>query len=220
MAYCLAPQPRLVCAEYFQSTLVVTATLIKTTTIPQNDPDVPVAWTYTLRVNRTFRGEAPATVQVYEENSSSRAGFTWVNGQEYLLFLNYDRDDHTIWELDGCGNSGPITRRRAALSAVRAIQKTRDSMIQGVVGGRGQPLFSGLHVEAMGASGRFTAITDKNGEFRMRVPPGRYRVNVVEAGRYFDDLPLGLTYSDIDDPLEAGGCAQVQFDELPSPPGP
>ena len=219
MTFCLAPQPRLACAEYFNSAFVVTATLTKTTPIPENSPTYPDARIYTLRVNRILRGKPPATVQVYEENSSGRAGFDWVRGQEYLLFLNYDENDHTLWELDGCGNSGPITRAATALSAIRAIQTARgSSMIQGVVGGRGAPLLSGMHIEAQGQAGRFAAITNDKGEFRMSVPPGRYTVNVVAAGRFFDSRDL--SYSDIERPLEPGGCAQIQFDELPAPPGP
>lgn len=231
MPFCLAPQPRLVCAEYFNSTIVVTATLTKTTPIP-GGAGYPQAWIYTLRINRTLRGKPPATMQVYEENSSGRAGFAWVPGQGYLLFLNhaengealwndlynYTENDHTFWELDGCGNSGPITKAAAALSAIRAIQTARGSMIQGVVGGfYGQPLLSGIHVEAQG-QGRFAAMTDDKGKFQMHVPPGRYTVSVVEPGRFFD-YP-DVTYSDIERPLEPGGCAQIQFVELPAPPGP
>ncbi len=221
MTFCLAPQPRLACAEYFNSAFVVTATLTKTTPIP-GGAGYPQAWIYTLRINRILRGKPLATVQVFEENSSGRAGFAWVPGQGYLLFLNhaengealwndlynYTENDHTFWELDGCGNSGPITKAAAALSAIRAIQTARgSSMIQGVVGGRGAPLLSGMHIEAQGQAGRFAAITNDKGEFRMSVPPGRYTVNVVEAGRFFDSRDL--SYSDIERPLEPGGCAHT-----------
>jgi len=235
MPFCLAPQPRLVCAEYFRSTLVVTATLITTTPIPEDEPDSPYARVYALRVNRTLRGKAPATLQVYEENSSGRAGFDWVRGREYLLFLNLASDDDatyarvdsnleashlTFWELDGCGNSAPTSRAAAALSAIKAIQTgPGGSVIQGVVRTRyGQTPLSGMHVEAQGQDRRFAAITDKNGEFRMRVTPGRYTVKVIDAGRFFDYGEL--SYSDIDDPLEPGECAQVEFRELPAPPSP
>jgi hypothetical protein len=218
MPFCLAPQPRLVCAEYFNSAFVVTATLTKATTIPEN-ASAPVARIYTLRVNRILRGKPQVVVQVFEENSSGRAGFAWVLGQEYLLFLSYSENDHTLWELDGCGNSGPITRAATALSVIGAIQTARgSSTIQGVVGGYGGPLLSGMHIEARGQAGRFAAITDDKGEFQMRVALGQYSVNVIEAGRYFDRFDLG--YSDIEKPLEPGGCAQIQFIELPAPLSP
>ena len=108
LPFCLVPQPRLVCAEYFRSQLVVKATLVQTATLhDKDDPDGISAYVYTLQLNQGIRGSVIGRLQVYEENSSGRAGFSWVPGREYLLFLNYSENDHTLWELDGCGNSGP-----------------------------------------------------------------------------------------------------------------
>ena len=115
LPFCLVPQPRLVCAEYFRSELVIKATLIQTTARHDvDDPEGISAYVYTMQVNQVLRGSATGRLQVYEENSSGRAGFTWVPGREYLLFLNYNQNDHTLWELDGCGNSGPRQRRVSA----------------------------------------------------------------------------------------------------------
>src|SRR5580700_10014289 len=94
MAFCKFPQPRLVCAEYFASSLVVEATLVQTDMQhDKDDPEGISAYVYTLRVNRTLRGKAVGTVRVYEGNDSGRAPFSWVPGKDYLLFLFYEASD-------------------------------------------------------------------------------------------------------------------------------
>ena len=105
---CNDPRPRLVCAEYFASQVVVEATLEKVTDIREKeDPEGIAARLYSLRVNLLLRGEIAGTFRVYEGNDSGRATFDWKPGQAYLLFLFYSKAEKS-WELDGCGNSGPL----------------------------------------------------------------------------------------------------------------
>ncbi len=149
---------------------------------------------------------------MYEENSSGRAGFSWVRGQEYLLFLNYNENDHTLWELDGCGNSGPLNRAAAALSAIDAIKTSRSSTIRGVITEQALSTpIAGVHVEAQSGNLLFTAVTNRRGEFQFDVPPGRYSVSAVEKGRLFREGDY--SYQDLDNPIEPGGCAQVLLAE-------
>ena len=55
-SFCSDPQPRLVCAEYFASQLVVEATLLQTREVhDKGDPESISAFVYTLRVERVFR---------------------------------------------------------------------------------------------------------------------------------------------------------------------
>lgn len=76
MAVCNVPQPRLVCAEYFASRVVVEATLLRTRTVrDSDDPEGVAAYVYTLRSGRVLRGDIAAQFQIYEENSSGRAAF-------------------------------------------------------------------------------------------------------------------------------------------------
>src|ERR1700751_6025463 len=57
LPFCLVPQPRLVCAEYFRSQLVVKATLVQTNTLhDKDDPDGIRAYVYTVQVNQVIRG--------------------------------------------------------------------------------------------------------------------------------------------------------------------
>jgi hypothetical protein len=217
MAFCSVPQPRLVCAEYFASQLVVEATLLQT---EKDDPVYPSAFVYTLRVNQTLRGKTSGTIRVYEGNDSGRATFDWVSGREYLLFLFYSTTDKS-WELDGCGNSGPLSGRGMALSEIAAIKAARgDGAIHGVVRGNERVPFapiSGVHVEAQGTTGRYAATTNDKGEFQIKVPAGQYIVRASQNGILFDMADFSY-----EDPsmirIEPGGCAQVEFAELGSPP--
>src|SRR5260370_41424663 len=74
--------PRLICAEYSQSRLVVIAKLTRKQHFqPKGAQDFFV---YYLETGRTLRGEVGETLRVREENSSGRASFTWSLGKTYL----------------------------------------------------------------------------------------------------------------------------------------
>jgi hypothetical protein len=214
MPFCQVPQPRLVCAEYFASELVIEASLVQTSIVSdKDDPEGISAHIYTLRVDEVLRGKAVDKIRVYEGNDSGRATFDWVPERQYLLFLlGSDKDG---WRLDGCGNSGPLNRAKTALSKIDSIKTARDGgTIQGVVSSQALSDFvSGVHVEAQGATGRYEATTNEKGEFQIRVPTGRYSVRAIETGRSFGEADFSY-----EDPrqlqIEPGGCAQVQLAEL------
>ncbi|MFZ1083406.1 MAG: carboxypeptidase-like regulatory domain-containing protein [Terracidiphilus sp.] len=221
LSFCTQPQPRLVRAEYFDNELVVEATLVRTHNIIEGgDPEAIIARVYTLRVNRTFRGEMVKTIRVYEENATSRAAFRWVLKRGYLLFLDYDTSEKA-WELDGCGNSGLIDNAGSALHEISAIKamKYRDGLIQGIVSD--QALASPIpevRVEAHGTAGNFAAETDKKGEFRINVPPGQYTVRAIDE----DDVTYATFELSYNDPrkvrLEPGSAVQIQFIQVANPP--
>jgi hypothetical protein len=214
VAFCSAPQPRLVCAEYFSSSLIVQATLVGITHVPETRDQLD-AYVYSLRVNRVMRGQAPQSIRVYEENSSGRATFNWVPRTDYLLFLFPDQQEKGMWGLDGCGNSGPLSKAATALADIAKVKSGTNGggMIQGVVNGPNfvrQNPSSGIHVDARGASGLFHAVTNEKGEFRINVPAGKYAVSVNEPGLNY--RPFEFTYEDPDNlQIQPGGCGQVQF---------
>ncbi len=120
---CSLPQPRLACVEYFASEVVAEATLVKTGTIRYKEyPEGVAAYVYSLRADRVIRGHIATVFRVYEGNDSGRATFDWKIGRKYLLFLFYSGPDKS-WELDGCGNSGPLSRAKAVLEEIDAIQR-------------------------------------------------------------------------------------------------
>jgi hypothetical protein len=123
-----------------------------------------------------------------------------------LLFLFYSGPDKS-WELDGCGNSGPLSGATVALEEIHMIQRRHGAgFIHGVV----SPPVSGVSVEARGASGRYTATTNAKGDFEIKVPPGRYAVRATKTGFSFNTADFSY-----DNPqnirIQAGGCTQVQF---------
>jgi hypothetical protein len=221
MAFCSEPQPRLVCAEYFARQLVVEATLIQINELhDKDDPEYVSAHVYTLRLNQAFRGKIAGTIRVYEGNDSGRAPFDWVAGREYLLFLFYAASEKS-WELDGCGNSGPLSEAKLALSEIATIKAARGGgVIHGVVRDSEELPFTvipGVRVEAQGATGRYSATTNEKGEFQMDVPAGKYTVHAVGNGLFFDRALFSY-----EDPsnihIEPGGCAQVEFAKVARPP--
>jgi hypothetical protein len=213
LGFCNLPQPRLVCAEYFASEVVVEATLVKVKTIrDREDPEAILAYVYTLHTDRIFRGRIATVFREYEGNDSGRATFEWKIGRRYLLFLSYWGLQKS-WTLDGCGNSGPLSKAKGALEEIAVLQRRRgDGVIHGAVSEHDQPgPVSGILVEARGGGKVYTATTNARGEFEIKVPPGRYVVWAEKAGYSF-----GAADVSYEDPnglqVEPGGCVQVQLD--------
>jgi Carboxypeptidase regulatory-like domain len=155
---------------------------------------------------------------VYEGNDSGRATFGWVQGKEYLLFLFYAASEKS-WELDGCGNSGPLDKANLALSEIAAIKAARGGgVIHGVVSEQAvSASIAGVSVEAQGPSGRYAATTNEKGEFQLSVPAGRYVLRASKDGADFG--PADISYEDPRNVrIEPGGCAQVQFARVERPP--
>jgi hypothetical protein len=75
-AYCNVPQPRLICAEYFASQVVVEATLTQARVIhDKDDPGGIAANVYTMNADEVLRGTISSTFEVLEPNDSGRATF-------------------------------------------------------------------------------------------------------------------------------------------------
>ena len=205
---CNDPRPRLVCAEYFASKVVVEATLVRVKSIhDRNDPDGGAAYVYKLNANRVIRGDIDDAFRVYEANDSGRATFGWKIGRRYLLFLSYS-DSDKVWELDGCGNSGPVSGAKAVLKQIDAIQASHgNGVIHGAIS---QQESSQVRVEARGTNGVYTTKTNSKGEFEMEVPPGQYDVRAIRKGLSF--YTADFSYENPHKlQIEPGGCAQVQL---------
>ena len=215
VAFCRAPQPRLVCAEYFHGKAVVIAKLAGVTTV-KDDYDAVTGTYYSMTVEQELRGTTPRLFRVYVANDGGRAKFDWKLGSSYLLFL-HEQIPNGAWVIDGCGNSGPTDSKQSALDQVDMIDHTSNrAKIQGAVGGKSFYLpLSGVQVEASGPGGVVKAETNAAGKFEMRVTPGKYQVRALSPGKSF--VAADISYENPDDVvLESGGCAQVQFVESAS----
>jgi hypothetical protein len=70
------PLPRLVCAEYSVSKVVVEATLAQIQGVhDKDDTEAILAYIYTLHSDRGLRGEIGQDFTVYESNDRGRATF-------------------------------------------------------------------------------------------------------------------------------------------------
>ena len=212
MAYCRLPQPRLVCAEYSLSQLVVEATLLRTDAIyEKGDPQAIAARIYTLNVNKVLHGAASGKVRVSEGNDSGRARFDWTPGRKYLLFL-FRVQNGNSWAIDGCGNSGPLSQSGSVLRQLDSIQSAHVGVISGVVLQSDSQLpYTDVQVVALGKGGHYAAKTGRNGEFLIKVPEGEYSLSASKTG--FSFSKKDISYEDPDQlRIGPGGCAQVQFE--------
>jgi hypothetical protein len=213
--FCFYPQPRRVCAEYYATTVVVEARLLRATV--NRDKQYPagiLSRNYQMSTSLILRGNIDESFQIHEENDSGRAGFYWVRGRSYLLFLTYDKQTKA-WVLDGCGNSGPLSKAGSALARIEMIKRhPNQGMIAGQVSVEG--LAGGIpdvRLQARGSAGTFIAKTNEDGQFRLRVPIGHYELHAKEAGITFRDFDFSYERS-ADLNLQPGGCVQVQITEV------
>lgn len=218
LALCSLPQPCLVCAEYYRSELIIDGTLIRVdNNLYDHDPQAITSRDYTMSVEKVFRGKIKGNIRIHEENDSGRASFDWIRGRKYLLFLFYTPKDNA-WELDGCGNSAPLIKANKTLVEIRLLATASgDGVIHGTVSTyETKRTPDGVHIEATGEAGHFSADTDDDGAFQIKVPAGQYAVRAALKGRFF--RVDSISYDDPDKiQIHPGGCAQIQFEEFDTP---
>jgi hypothetical protein len=210
MTLCEMPHPRLVCAEYFKSQAVVQAKLVSVKYVPERNG--ASSHLYRMQTLKVQRGEIGQSFDIYEENSSGRATFDWKPGRPYLLFLHFYSKADGGWVIDGCGNSGPLSKAQVALKKIDEISQAKDGIIQVVIGGNwtsySAPL-RGARVRARDSEHSYWATTNSSGVANVHVPSGEYKVSIP------GERNLTLFDLSYEDPqkvtIEAGGCAQIQF---------
>ena len=211
-AYCNIPQPRLICAEYFASQVVVEATLTQDRAIHyKEDPDGIAANVYTMNADEVLRGTISSTFEVFDPNDSGRATFDLVRGKKYTLFLFYSPLVKS-WEFDSCGNSGLLTGSNPVRPAIEALRHAHGpGVIQGLVSRQelDKPV-AGVHVEAKGATGVYRAVTSETGAFRIQVPPGDYSVAAIDNRWLFSKADISYENPQKAQ-IQSGGCVQIQF---------
>ena len=211
-AACRLPQPRRVCQEYFSEPVVVVAKLVRSRRVEPIHPGGVDGTYYSMEATGYVKGNILKRFQVYEENSSGRATFEWKRGEKYLLFIRYSREDRG-WELDGCGNSGPMTLAKKTIDEIAIVKNGPAAQtIEGEIASV-ESLPSSVVVKITGEE-KTRTVPVENRRFRLRVEPGAYAVMPLQAGWQFQadefsyDAPQGIK-------LAAGQCAQVQFQGSP-----
>lgn len=105
--------------EYRASDVVVVGTVVRATPVPLSR-DFQEGTAYTVRVNETLKGKAPAQLRLFSENSGAR--FPMRVGTKYLLFI--DHLERSV--IDNCGNSGTLATRRRAVAAAHRLRHSSD----------------------------------------------------------------------------------------------
>ena len=200
VAVCPKPDPK-VCGEFFKSDAVFVGTVLSER-IDGGDYNSITGWTYGLRVERVFRGPSLKTIAVFTANDSAR--YLLELGRQYLLFASHEGGGQ--WVIGGCGNSGLLSDVKTKIREIEDVRKSTSGAIESRVGlntGLG-----GIRVVVHGSGKTFAAVTDRNGLFRMTVPPGRYSAKIETSRAHVFDL----SYDDPSDFIvPKGGCAQLQF---------
>lgn len=211
--FCLQPAPPSICAEYFRSALVVEGTRVAHKRVAVGrGRDALDGDLYTFEVNAAYRGYAPKSVELFDENSSGRLTFEIAKGGKYLLFLMKPSQSKS-YSADGCGNSGPANERPSALAQIESLEHSTGGGLIEVKVSKGPGLQGPLADFPVTLTGTESATsqTDKDGWARFKVPLGIYSVTASHAGWTVSQFDLPYEDARNIQLKEHGQCSQVQL---------
>ena len=103
--------------EFERSVAVLVGTVVGERATPAQE-NFYEGVTYSVKTEETLRGQAPAIVELFSENSSGR--FPMEKGRKYVLFIYKGLNRLAV---DNCGNSGLYTEKQDVLKVVRQLAK-------------------------------------------------------------------------------------------------
>lgn len=196
------PAPR-VCAAFSSADAVVAGHL--------SDERVGWEWTsWELRVERRYKGAAPARVRIYTPSTSARG--TLDDGRRNILFLTRANGRLTIGGRDPNGGGAAVEAEVRKLAARPARGPGTIALL--VASEQGEAL-RGVRVrlEQAGVKGARIVRTDAAGRARLRAAPGRWTAEVTEPG-WTSRFSL-YTYDRADGfDLAPGGCADLRLEPM------
>jgi hypothetical protein len=108
-------------SEYRTSKAVGIGTVMSEKTVPETPDGFFLDGTaYQVRVDEIFRGDLPATVNIFSENTSGR--FPMNVGSKYLMFV-YAAHGRLL--IDYCGNSGLLSKSSQVLQQVEKLAQKK-----------------------------------------------------------------------------------------------
>ena len=118
-AVCVNGHPSVI-KEFRHSKIVAIVTVISARSVPESsDGHFYEGTIYEAKIERQFRGASLPTVQIFNENSSGR--FDMTIGARYLLFIY---QEHRKLRVDGCGNSGEVSKDSSVLEQAEKLART------------------------------------------------------------------------------------------------
>jgi hypothetical protein len=231
--YCFQPYPTVRC-EFLNSDAVFVGTVLSARVVPPGAkpiPSVPIGfsgidgWVFELSVQEMFRGPRTSKIVVFTTNDDARAVLT--KGETVLLFASYldvshpDDEDlasefNSRFEIFNCGNLALASKAQAAIRELRTLRVPKDAEVEGqvFVQDTGAPL-SDIKVVIRGDGKSLQVISDRDGWFRVRVPPGDYSAEVKGNPRW-KVVPSGAAADNpADFTTRKGRCSGLQFFATP-----
>jgi hypothetical protein len=205
--FCFKPSPTVSC-EFLNSDAVFSGKVISVRAI--SDGQFADGWYYRVRVEQHFRGPRTPVVEVYTGNDSGR--FPLQTGDEYLLFA---RTYKGLLEIANCGNSALLSEATGAIRELEKLSIPQDACIEGRISFSGIPdtgsHVSGVHILIKGEGTSYNAISDRDGWFRLHLPPGKYSAE-IEQIPHWNIVAYDLSFADPNHFVaNRGRCIGLQF---------
>lgn len=196
--------------EFFKADLVFSGTVLSQKYVEKELPargrmHGDSEWFYRVNVSEVFKGPAAKVLTVLTFDRDTR--YPLDTGRDYLLFA-YRYGDLLV--IDSCGSNAPLQKSGKAIASIKGISQAKDGEIEGWVA----PITSGIklgdiNVVVRGGSAVYRVVTDKEGYFRFRAPPGHYRMEFTN-GEYFANGGDTFWYNPDGFLLHAGETASLQ----------
>lgn len=138
----------------------------------------------TFAVKKQLRGTLGTGVKTVTVSSGGMCGALFTQGQSYVVYA-----DGKPGSLSAslCSRTRPLSEAREDLEYAAALPKRTLAVVEGEVsieddGGDESRLHKrpGVEVRAQGTA--FAARTDRQGHYRLELPPGEYKLEVVDPG--------------------------------------
>ena len=209
-AICPFPRPA-PCSLYFKADAVFVGTVKSDWQLPE-DRKHDDGTAYRLTVSRWFKGGNTKSVIVYSGSNSGREPLD--ENKTYLVFATKGDDKahpFIIWCYDTFSDE-EFAKAVADTETVIVANRRHDPPTITVIVGdadmpKGDSLIEGVRVDISGPNGVLHGTTNKNGEFKVQVPPGTYRVNL--PGRRYQGSVYGNAYESGRVAVSYGECAFV-----------
>ncbi len=174
LAYCPMPEPK-ICSVFFGSDKVFYGTVNRVEHVGAHgvvtNPDEDWEnYRYTVAVREAFKADVAPTETVTSGNDSAR----WVAtvGERRMFYVTQGQVGSLCSPIDEGKNA------KRAIAQIRALPDAHGATVEGAIVDTQRPWhpMAGTRITVLGGGRTYTAITNRAGEFRIDVPPGRYRI--------------------------------------------
>lgn len=125
-------------------------------------------------------------VRTYSANDSGRFAYDIEVGQHFLIFANPDPTHKGGFVADSCGNSIPLSQATRTITEISQLPSRHGGLLYGKL----IDADAGVRITAIGAGGKYSAITGPDGTFSIRIAPGTYAVTATKPGHTYIDYDL------------------------------